>query len=132
MFKKLSTLQRILICVGLANFFEFCLVYFLVGHYAVGENDYSFISAITGFVNFIWIFFLLRKSFNVVQNVAVGLNSMVSKHAIEYREPSHLENAGHQKEVTELVDAFNHLVDDIHDNAEKSKNIITSVNNNGD
>jgi len=133
MFKTLTTLQRILICVGLVNFVEFCLIGAMIVSHNISDHDYLVVSGIFGFVNFVWVYFLLRKSFNAVENVAIGLNSITtSKHKVYYKDTPHLINEGHQQEITDLVQAFNHLVDDIHENAEESKKIIGSVSKNGD
>lgn len=137
--KKISTIQRVLFCLAVSNI---GLLLFLLGftyRFELNETDFIVMSMFAGTVNFFWVWALLRKSFNTVENVAEHLKKIVDVHAddklidVETTGKYKIHVEGHQKEVADLVHAFNQLVDDINKKAKKSNKIIKDVEiQNGD
>ena len=138
MFKNLSTLNQVLLILGVTNALMILGVVGLEYRFELDEKDFLVLTVLAGTTNFIWVWALLRKSFKVVEDVANNLQRMATrqtavKHGYEKATKFKLKTAGHQKEVQELVDAFNNLVDEIHDKAEESTKIIHAVSKkNGD
>lgn len=133
MFKSLTTLQRVLFCIALTNLSLFGLDVFITQQYDIHETHFVILGAVASVVNFVWIWLLLRKAFKTVEVVTQGMNQIASDDKVEFESSGNykIHIDGHQKEVTDLVKAFNTLVEDIHQKAQKSHDIIDDVNNDG-
>jgi hypothetical protein len=133
MFKSLSTLQRVLFCVAITNSTLFGLSFLATWQYDVEEFHFVILSGIASVINFVWVWALLSKTFKTVEHVTTNLKKINENDHIKFESNGNykIEIDGHQKEVTELVNAFNHLVDDIHDKAKKSHEIIDEVDKDG-
>ncbi len=133
MFKFLTTTQRVIFCVALTNFLLFSFMYFISYKYEIKEHDFLILSAMAAIINIVWVWLLLKKSFNTIDTVTSNIKKLTNKNnndIIKFQSSGNfkLQVDGHQKEVTDLVNAFNHLVEDIHEKAKQSKDIISDVN----
>lgn len=133
MFKFLTTTQRVIFCVALTNFLLFSFMYFISYEYEIKEHDFLILSAMAAIINIVWVWLLLKKSFNTIDTVTSNIKKLTNKNnndIIKFQSSGNfkLQVDGHQKEVTDLVNAFNHLVEDIHEKAKQSKDIISDVN----
>lgn len=129
MLNKLSTLQRILLFIAGINITFFISVLGLAYRFELEEVDFLIMSASAAISDFLIIWLLLKNTFKTVEQVANNIQKITDNHtAIHHGYDSgkkfKLKTGGHQKEVQDLVDAFNNLVDEIHDKAEKSNKII--------
>jgi uncharacterized protein YoxC len=132
-FKFLTTTQRVIFCVALTNFLLFSFMYFISYEYEIKEHDFLILSAMAAIINIVWVWLLLKKSFNTIDTVTSNIKKLTNKNnndIIKFQSSGNfkLQVDGHQKEVTDLVNAFNHLVEDIHEKAKQSKDIISDVN----
>lgn len=130
MFKSLTTLQRVLLCVAITNTMLFCLSLVITLQYDIQKPHYVILSGLASVINFVWVWALLRKTFDTVIDVTNNIKQMSKDDLIEFESSGNykIHIDGHQKEVTDLVKAFNELVDDIHDKAKKSHDLIDDVN----
>lgn len=137
MFKNFSTLQRVLFCIAISNILMIFGMILLAFRFELDERDFILIASLAGTINFFWVWTLLKKTFTTVETVTNHIQNFTRKktaikHGYEPASNFKLKTGGHQKEVQDLVDAFNSLVDEIHVKAEKSSQIIHGENKNGD
>ncbi len=139
-FSKFSTIQRVLFCLAVSNAGLIFIMLLFAFRFELNEMDFIFLSSGAGIINFFWVWLLLRKSFDIVEQVTNNIHKIIGKeaavkHGYEDSENFKLQTGGLQKEVQDLVDAFNRLVDQIHVSAEESNKIIhesEDLNKNGD
>lgn len=120
MINRFTTLQRVLFCLGMFNIIALLILNAMIWYYDIDEKLFSGALIAAGVINFFWVWFLLRRSFNSIKQVTEHLKMIRTDDIIK------IEASGHQKEINELIHAFNTLADEVHNKAKAAEKIIKS------
>jgi len=118
MIHKLSTVQRVLICVACYDLLAVLAMYFITWRYEVNEIIFTQLAIVASTANLLWIWFLLHRAFSSIKKVTEHLKMVRHDNIIK------IEASGHQKEINELIHAFNNIADDIQKKTKTAQKII--------
>ncbi len=133
MINKFSTLQRVLLGMTTVNIFLFVSIILLELHIDLDEIDFLILSGINGITNLIFVWLMLRTTFNNIKRITNKLQqfdniqTLVDNKNIIEQFKNEIYSEKNQIEIQELIDTFNNLINDIDHKAKKTKKIINNV-----